>query len=196
MAAQHLYVMPVTREKSNAYAGRGMQRRWSNAFIRGRQPLHQLSGQHIHILRGFHGRYQHGKFITAHACNDVRAAKHVLQPQSHCLQQGITHMVPQGVVHAFEAVQVQIQQGIVFAAAPGQSKMARHQLIKHASVVQPRQVITGCQCQCTLLFALQLGNQLLLVLVCLRQRIKQMLAPLQSTQQKQSGHNGQCRHHR
>ena len=49
---------------------------------------------------------QHDEFVTSHARHGIRISRHPIQPASHLLQELIARVMPEGVVHHFEPIEV------------------------------------------------------------------------------------------
>jgi hypothetical protein len=68
-----------------------------------------------HGLIGVRLREQHGEFISAHARHDIRAPNAVIQRSGDSLEEIVTGLVAEAVVHVFEVVQVDHEHGAVGA---------------------------------------------------------------------------------
>ena len=84
------------------------------------QALQQHARGGLRLLRRL-GRQQHGELVAAHAGDRVRLAQFRPQPHRHLLQQGVAHVVAQGVVDLLEAIEIhdEEREGAVVALSRG-----------------------------------------------------------------------------
>ena len=84
---------------------------------------------------------KNGEFVATQTCHSVRGAQHLLHPACHRLEQPIPHLMAQGVVHLFEAVQVQQAEGQRGCGALGSLERRIQPVVEQGTIGQAGQAV-------------------------------------------------------
>ena len=134
-------ILAVLGEKSHPDTGR--QRQFNRVIRGGENPHNPIRRLHHRFTSGI--TQEDKELIASDARRNIRTADRFGQSLGNFLQDMVTHLMPQLVIHLFKPVQVDGENCKLSLLPPGQIKLMRRQLLKQSSISQPGQCIMLCQ---------------------------------------------------